>query len=477
MTIKTKDIKIVNIGAKWFYDSIVSQGVKNIVNLRWGPKLIASNKICIKLEKILENKQLVEKIDKANNIVVDRFNSSKPYLIDIQLAGKVIPGFEKNLILHAGPPIDYNSMCGPMKGAILGAIVYEQLASNLDEAEKLVQKGKIKFAPCHHYSAVGPMAGIISYSMPVWVVKNLEFGNIAFSNINEGLGKVLRFGANSTDVIKRLIWIKEVLYPVLKKTLQLIVKKQQGVDIKNLTSQALQMGDECHNRNIAGTNLFLKEIMPYLCEINVCKKIIIDVIKFISSNPHFYLNISMAACKSTADVAKGVKYSTIVYTMARNGVEIGIRVAGLGKEWFTTTAGMPKGLYFPGYSEKDANLDLGDSTISETVGIGAFAMAAAPAIVKFVGGTTEDAIKYTNEMYQITHGIHKSFLIPQFNFRGTPLGIDILKIVKTGITPFINTGIAHKKPGVGQIGAGILHAPVECFIKAFNRFYEIYLNK
>ncbi|MCX7941159.1 MAG: DUF1116 domain-containing protein [Endomicrobia bacterium] len=473
---KDKNLKILNIGTKWFYDALVSQGVKNVVNLAWQPKLIASNKIALPLDKLLENRQLVEKINKANTSVVDKFNSARPYLIDIELAGKVIPNFKRNLILHAGPPIDYNSMCGPMKAAVLGAIVYEGLANSLQEAEKLIAKGKIEFAPCHHFSAVGPMAGIISYSMPVWVVKNLEFGNVAFSNINEGLGKVLRFGANSPEVISRLKWIKNVLYPIIKKALRLAVKKQDGVDIKNLTSQALLMGDECHNRNVAGTGLFLKEILPYLCEIDIPKKKLIEVIKFISANPHFYLNISMAACKSTADVVEGTKYSSIVYTMARNGVEIGIRVAGLSKEWFTTTAGIPKGLYFPGYSEKDANLDLGDSTISETVGIGAFAMAAAPAIVKFVGGTPEDAVKYNNEMYDITYGVHKTYLIPQFNFRGTPLGIDILKIVKTGITPFINTGIAHKEPGVGQIGAGILHAPIECFIKAFEKFINVYLK-
>ncbi len=470
----TENIKIVNLGAKWFYESFINQGIKNVFHLAWSPQG-KSKKTYQLIEKFNSNKTLQHKVHCANVSVVEKLNSAEPFVVDIEQAYKVIPGMRKDLILHAGPPIEYEQMCGPMKGAILGAIVYEGLANDITEAEKKVLQKKIKFSPCHHHNTVGPMAGIVSASMPVWVVKNLKYGNYAYATINEGLGKVLRFGANSPEVLRRLKWIEKTLFPVLKKVIHLAVKNSHGINVKTLTSQALTMGDECHNRNVAATNLFLKEILPYLIELPISKKTFLEVVKFISSNPHFFLNISMAACKSTADVVEGTKYSSIIYTMARNGVEIGIRVAGLPKQWFTTTAGMPKGLYFSGYTEKDANPDLGDSTISEVCGIGAFAMAGSPAIVKFVGGSPDDAVKYTNEMYKITYGTHQTYLIPQFNFRGTPLGIDIIKIIQEGITPIINTGIAHKQPGIGQIGAGILYAPVDCFVQAFEKFVETYL--
>ncbi len=401
-------------------------------------------------------------INRANGKAVKRMIDSQPILVDIKQAKDVIPEMTKRTILHAGPPIEWKRMCGPVRGAIMGALIYEGLARNPEEAKKLAASGKIKFSPCHHHNAVGPMAGVVSASMYVFVVKNEKFGNYAYCTLNEGLGKVLRFGAYSEEVIERLRWMEKVLAPGLKKA----VKKSGGINIKNLTAQALQMGDECHNRNVAATSLFIKEITPYFLKTDLDKKIIREIIEFISGNVHFFLNISMAACKATADTILGFKNSSLVSAMARNGTEIGIRVAGLGKKWFTAKAGMPKGLYFAGYSEKDANPDLGDSTISEVAGIGGFAMASAPAIVQFIGGSPQDAIKYTKEMYEITISQHSTYKIPSLDFMGTPIGIDIRKIVETGITPFINTGIAHKRPGIGQIGAGILRAPMSIFEEA-----------
>ncbi len=390
--------------------------------------------------------------------------ASQPILVDIKQARDTIPGMTKKTILHAGPPIEWEKMCGPVRGAIMGALIYEGWARNPKEAEKLAASGEIKFSPCHHHNAVGPMAGVVSASMYVFVVKNQKFGNYAYCTLNEGLGKVLRFGAYSEEVIERLKWMEEVLAPGLKKA----VEKSGGINIKNLTAQALQMGDECHNRNVAATSLFIKEITPYLLKTDLDKKTIREIVEFISGNVHFFLNLSMAACKATADTISGFRNCSLVSAMARNGTEIGIRVAGLGERWFTAKAGMPKGLYFAGYSEEDANPDLGDSTISETAGIGGFAMASAPAIVQFIGGSPQDAIRYTKEMYEITVAKHGIYKIPALNFTGTPIGIDIRKVVETGITPLINTGIAHKNPGIGQIGAGILRAPMSIFEEALS---------
>ncbi|MDO9513052.1 MAG: DUF1116 domain-containing protein, partial [Elusimicrobiota bacterium] len=278
-----------------------------------------------------------------------------------------------------------------------------------------------------------------------------------------------RFGANSPDVLKHLKWMEDVLAPSINEALR---QSPGGIDIKAITSQALMMGDECHNRNVAATDILIKELIPLLLKTGIAKSVIKEIIDFMASNPHSYLNVSMAACKATADTIAGLEKSTLVSVMARNGTELGIRVAGIGDEWFAAPAGIPKGLYFAGFDETDSNPDLGDSTISEAAGIGANAMACAPAIVKFVGGTPSDAMKFTKQTYDICAGESSNFQIPYLNFRGTPVGFDIRKIVARQQPPFINTGIAHKDAGIGQIGAGLLYAPIECFKSALKRFAE-----
>jgi len=461
-----KNEKIINLGLDWFAANLRKQGAE-VANVKFVPRAGGDKKLIAVLDK-LEGKRAA--IDAANEKAVRMINAGKPVLVEIARAGDVIPGMKKNLILHAGPPVEWGRMCGPVKGAVLGALVYEGLAGDLKEAKVLVERGDVEFSPCHHHSAVGPMAGIVSYSMWVYVVENKEYGNRAFCTLNEGLGKVLRFGANSPDVLKHLKWMEEILAPAMSEALK---KAPEGIDVKAITSQALLMGDECHNRNVAATDMFLKEFIPLLLKTSLSKTIVMEVMDFIASNPHTYLNLSMAACKATVDVINGLKDSTVVFAMARNGTDIGIRVAGTGDEWFNAPAGMPKGLYFAGFDENDSNPDLGDSTISETAGIGANAMASAPAIVKFVGGVPDDAVRYTKKMYEICCGESGNFRIPYFNFRGTPVGFDIIKIVEKHMTPFINTGIAHKEPGIGQIGAGLLYAPMECFTKALVKFAEI----
>lgn len=399
---------------------------------------------------------------KANKEVLKRMQGSEVDLVGMGIAKDTIPNMKENLILHAGPPIEWENMCGPMKGAILGALIYEGLATNKQEAEKLASSGKISFEPNHHFSSIGPMAGIISPSMPVYILYNKTYGNYAYTNINEGLGKCLRFGAYSEEVINRLHWIENILYPILKEAIEL----SGGIDWKSLIVQSLQMGDDSHNRNRAATALFAKQIAPYIITTKNPSKDIYHVLKFIDGNEHFAINITMGMCKAIADASHNIKNSTIITAMARNGVEFGIRISGTGDKWFTAPANIPKGLFFPGFTQKDANPDIGDSTITETIGIGGFAMAAAPAIVQFVGGSPQDAINYTLEMYEITNEENQNFKIPALDFRGTPTGIDLVKVLETGILPRINTGMAHKKAGIGQIGAGLVTAPINCFKKA-----------
>ncbi len=409
-------------------------------------------------------------INKANAEAVGRMMEARPVLVGMGKAIDVIPGMHENLLLHAGPPIDWDRASGPMKGAITGALIFEGRAKNMEEAEKLVKSGEIKLEPCHEHQSVGPMAGLTSPNMEVYIIENKTHGNLAFSNMNEGYGKVLRYGAYDQEVMDRLKWMHEVMAPVLKEAIDIV----GGVDIKALLAEALHMGDEGHNRNKAGSILFLKALAPGIAKAAPNSQVASDILKAIGDNALAVLNPVMAACKAMADAAHGVEGSTIVTVMARNGTDFGIRVSGLGDRWFTGPVGKPKGLYFPGFTAEDGSGDIGDSTITETAGIGGFAMAAAPAIVTFVSGTPQDAINTTLEMYEITEAEHKYFNIPFLGFRGTPTGIDIRKVVEKGITPRINTGIAHKDPGVGQIGAGLVRPPMSIFEEALIAFAEKY---
>lgn len=456
-------IKAVNLGNEGFANELKSINVETL-HLKWKPAAIGDKELIKALDAAAERPE----IEKANMEALNKINSSSAWLIDIQEAIEVIPNMDNNTILHAGPPITWDRMSGPMRGAVIGALIFEGRASKEEEAEKLASSGTIKFSPCHEHSAVGPMAGIISPSMPVFIIENRTFGNRSFCTLNEGLGKVLRYGAYSSEVIERLRWMKEVLAPGLQKA----IKLSGGIDIKSIIAQGLHMGDEMHNRNKAGTSLFIRAIMSYLIKAELPSESFEEIARFINGNDHFFLNLSMPAGKAILDAADGIENSTVVTAMCRNGTDFGIRVSGLKGQWFTGPAEMVKGLLFPGYSEEDCNPDIGDSAITETAGFGGFAMAAAIAIVQFVGGTPQDAVNFSNKMYEITVGESSAFSIPILDFRGTATAIDIRKVVEKNILPQINTGIAHKKAGIGQVGAGLVNPPWECFAKALKAFAE-----
>jgi hypothetical protein len=397
--------------------------------------------------------------------------TARPILKAVATARDVIPGMRDNLLLHAGPPIEWARMSGPLRGAIIGGMLFEGLAKSEAEAISMAERGEVEFDSCHHHGAVGPMAGVISASMKVYVVENAEHGNQSFSNLNEGYGKVLRYGAYSDDVLNKLRWMNDVLGSALAEALA----GSSGIDLRALIAEALHMGDEGHNRNKAGSLLYLKLISPLIARVVKDDAVESEVLQFIGDNALSVLNPVMAACKAMTDAAHGVEGSTIVTTMARNGTDFGTRISGLGdKQWFTAPAEVPVGLFFSGFSQEDANPDIGDSAITETAGIGGFAMATAPAIVSFVGGTPKDAMNATLEMYEITFAESKYFTMPALDFRGTPTGIDLRKVVELGITPRINTGIAHKNPGVGQVGAGLVRPPLKIFEDALVAFAEKY---
>ena len=409
-------------------------------------------------------------IEKANAEATGRMIEARPILVGLAKAREVIPGMRDNLLLHAGPPITWDRASGPMRGAITGALIFEGRAKDEAGAQALIETGEIELEPCHHHQAVGPMAGLISPSMSVYILKNKTHGNRSFCNMNEGYGKVLRYGAYSEDVQQRLRWMEDVMAPVLADA----IEASGGMDIRALIAEAMHMGDEGHNRNKAGSVLYTRNLAPYVVKVARDAETASEVLRFLGDNALSVLNPVMAACKAMTDVAHGIEGCTIVSAMARNGTDFGMRVSGLGDRWFVAPAPPVDGLWFPGFTAEDANPDLGDSTITETAGMGGFAMAAAPAIVSFVGGTPKDAMNATLEMYEICYAEHKYFTIPPLEFRGTPTGIDIYKVVKTGITPRINTGVAHKEAGIGQVGAGLVRPPMSLFEEALVAFAEDY---
>ncbi|MDM8084551.1 DUF1116 domain-containing protein [Cellulomonas cellasea] len=452
----TGGIRVVNAGLPLIVEGVPAE---DVVQLDWRPPAFGDAVAAVAAAGLND-----DVTQEANRRALAAVHAVRPRLVAIRPAREVVPGLDgARTLLHSGPPIEVERMCGPMIGALIGASLFEGWASTPDEARELLSTGQIQVDPCHHHGAVGPMAGVVSPSMPVLVVEDGD--RRAFATLNEGLGKVLRFGAFDSEVITRLEWMRDVLGPVLDSTLQ----AYGPIDVTSLIGQALAMGDEGHNRNVAATSLLTRRLAPTLATLPRG----VEVLEFLAGNDHFALNMSMAGAKLAMDAAVGIENSTLVTTMARNGVEFGLRVAGAGERWFTAPVGPADGLFFPGFSIDDANPDLGDSAITETLGLGGFAMAASPAIVQFVGGTPDDALATTRSMRRITMGPHPAYMLPPLNFTGTPSGIDVLKVLDTGVLPVINTGIAHREAGVGQIGAGIVEAPSAVFTQAVLALREL----
>jgi hypothetical protein len=446
--------RVVALGLDVFARELDRLGVGQ-VQVAWQPPAGADPAAARLLARLLARHA---EIDAANAGALSRLVEGEPTLVDCRPAREAI-GLPDHLVLHAGPPIEWDRMCPPLQAAVLCAIRYEGWAEDDDGARRLVERGDVSLAPCHHRQAVGPMTGIITASMPVLVVENRRHGNRAHATINEGLGKVLRFGANDASVVARLRWLRDEAGPALGAAL----RGAHGLELRPLMARALSMGDEMHQRNVAASALLARALMPHLARTARDTGVVARLAEFVGGNDQFFLNVAMAAGKALADPA-GVPGGTLVTAMARNGTDFGIRVSGTGERWFVAPVNTPRGLYFPGYGPDDANPDIGDSAIVETIGLGGSAMAASPAVARFVGaGGVAEALAATAEAAEIAIGEHPHFRIPALDERGTPVGIDVRRVVETGITPLINTGIAGKVAGTGQIGAGVVRAPLACF--------------
>ena len=457
-------VRVINIGLAAFGRDLYANGVP-VVQVDWMPPPAGSQAL---LAELAQHEQAIEE---ANREALRRILAADPVLSDVRRAGDAIPELDaERLVLHAGPPLGWERMCGPLRGAICGAIVFEGWARDLAAAETLVERGGVKFAPNHHFGAVGPMTGITTRGQPLLVVENRSFGNQARCTINEGLGKVMRFGGNDAEVLARLAWLRDDFAPLLGEA----IRATGGIPLSPLIARGLAMGDEMHQRNVACTSLLLRTLAPMLARAAPEAEALAKAFAFMGSNDQFFLNVAMAMGKSILDPAQGIARSTLVTAMCRNGTDFGIRVSALGERWFTAPVEMPQGLYFPGFSAADANPDIGDSAILEAIGLGAFAMAAAPAVAGFVGaGGFRDALGYTRAMSEIAAGRNAKWTIPALEFSGTPTGIDIRRVVETGIAPAINTGIAHRQAGVGQVGAGVARAPLACFQQALEAFARL----
>lgn len=450
---------VVVAGPELFAAALEAQGAADVTRTDWRPPALAEGLASL----------WCDEVDAANRTALERLLAAHQVLVDVRPAIDVVPGMTRDTMLHAGPPIAWERMSGPLRGAVAGALVYEGLAATKEDAERLAASGGIRFDPCHHHAAVGPMAGVMTASMPVFVVENRAAGNRAYSTINEGLGKVLRYGAYAPEVLDRLRWFRDGLGPALGEA----IRVAGGLDLRALIGQAVQMGDECHNRNRAASALLIKALAPAIAALDLPAAERARILTFAGGNEHFFLNVGMAACKAALDSAHGVPHSTLVTTMARNGTDFGVRVSGTGDRWFVGPAETPQGLFFPGYGPEHANPDIGDSAITETAGLGGFAMGGAPAIVQFIGGTPAEALRHTRLMYEITLGESSAYRLPQLDFRGTPTGIDVRLVAGTGILPQINTGMAHREPGIGQVGAGLVKPPRVCFERALEALVEM----
>ncbi|TSJ59146.1 DUF1116 domain-containing protein [Atlantibacter subterranea] len=467
-TLFSQPLNVINIGIARFSEDLKQQHVA-VTQLDWTPPGLGNLEVVRVLDQ-LAAPQLAEKIAAANAQALERIVQSHPVLVGYDQAINVVPGMTRNTILHAGPPVSWENMCGAMKGAVTGALVFEGLAQDLDDAAQLAASGEIVFSPCHEHDCVGSMAGVTSASMFMHIVENKTYGNRAYTNLSEQMAKILRMGANDQSVIDRLNWMRDVLGPMLRDAMKLAGE----IDLRLMLAQALHMGDECHNRNNAGTTLLIQALTPYLIQTDFSVAQQKEVFDFVASSDYFSGPTWMAMCKAAMDAAHGIEYSTVVTTMARNGYEFGLRVSGLPGQWFTGPAQQVIGPMFAGFKPEDSGLDIGDSAITETYGIGGFAMATAPAIVALVGGTVDEAVDFSRQMREITLGENPNVTIPLLNFMGIPTAIDITRVGNSGILPVINTAIAHKDAGIGMIGAGIVHPPFDCFEKALLAFSDRY---
>lgn len=405
------------------------------------------------------------RIETANREAVRRLTEPEVIWLGVERAIDVIPGMRHNLILHAGPSVSWDDMAPVQRESVLGAVIFEGLARDRGGAIKLVESGGIDLAPCHDHQTVGAMTGITSASMAILIGENTEFKNRAFCKVVE---RELQFGVYNDEVFENLRWLDEQLGRALDKALQ----ATGGLPLVGLIARALHMGDECHNRNVAATALTLRSLAGPIARVAPAEELP-NILEYFDRIDQAFLGLAMVTAKALTDSA-AVPDSTVVTALARNGIEVGIKVGGLGDRWFTGPAQDIDGAFMPGHGPEGATADIGDSALVETIGLGAMAMANALTAGAISGGSAEDAIRRTRDNMQIAAGRSKSFTMPILDYEGTPVGIDVRRVVDTGTLPYVLTGIAGNAPPWGRIGAGVVRPPMEPFIAALRALNDAF---
>lgn len=406
----------------------------------------------------------------ANETAVERMLKSEPILMDVKKAGDVLPGMTNKTILTSGPPLAWTDYTGGQRNAIIGAALFEGLASDRTDAENKLASRELTVAGCHDHDCVGSLAGVYSASMPVFVVKNGTFGNVAHCNMYEGTDpRRLNYGVYDDAVKSRLLFVQNVVAPVIGSA----VRRSGGIPLKPIMVRALHMSDELHSRNTAAALLFTRELLPHLLDVSRRNYDGVQAtIRALTEDHYFFLRLSMAAAKATADAARGIEGSSVVTAMAFNCREFGIRVSGLGDRWFRGPPASADAMLFEGHTSDEITWMGGESVICETIGLGAFAQAAAFPLQQYQGGLPEAMVERNLQLYRITVAENADFRIPYLRYRGTPTGIDIFRVLESGVLPMMDIGIAGRDGG--QIGAGIVRAPIECFQAAANAWREVY---
>lgn len=403
----------------------------------------------------------------AADATVDILDRTTVELVGIKRAFEVSPHVDRRRFLHAGPPLSIEEVPGPMRGALIGALIFEGEARTEREARKIIAAGEIELSPCHEAGGVGAMAGIVTPNMPVVVVK-ASSSVTAFSPLNEGLGQALRFGSYDEATLDRLVWLRDIFGPLLDSAIQ----SGSPIEITEVQAEGLRRGDECHNRNVASSAVLLLRLAADVIKNAKRSQDAADVMTFVLGNRHFFLPFSMAACKAIAQSAAGIRHSPVVTAICANGERLGIRVSGCGDRWFTTASPIGSPRLFEGYTLEDAQPTMGDSFITECLGLGAFSLSAAPAIASFIGGSPSGSAARVAGLRTICHGTSTRFLLPYEDFAGAPIGIDVGRIAATGRPPLANNGLAHREPGRGQVGAGLTELPLEPFLEALDVLRE-----
>jgi hypothetical protein len=456
-TLLGSQVRVVNVGLDLFAASVRAQDVP-VGEVDWRPPA-GGDRDLVRL--LVADAATRERVAAANEETMARMFRARPVWVDVRRAGDVIPDLPPRTLLHSGPAIAYERMCGPHRRAAAWVATFEGWAADPGAAAAALMEGSIRLEPANAHRTVCPMAGVVSPSMAVHVITDRATGTTAFSPINEGRERTTWNGNPDPSALERLAWFRDELAGSLSAAL----RHAGGIDLFGIFSQGLQMGDELHARLPATTALLLRSLAAPMLEADVPGAAAARAFRFLEENSLFGLTVVMAACKVSADAGHGVAGSSIVTGMSRNGIDFGLRVGGLGERWLTAPAPpMDEAIFRTGYRLADAAGDIGDSSILETVGLGGMAIAAAPTVAAFVGGDVEDEVAVTEEMREITVAVHPTFTLPALQFAGAPAGIDVRRVVETGIVPFIDTGAVHETdPDAGQIGAGIARAPIEVF--------------